>query len=321
MPFPAMWSSWFLSFFEVCEVAGLVTCVTANNGFPRSIIHLCLRTQRTLTFVTSLHQAFWRRRWQSWGSPYNQTHHWSWLCCESFFTWIFLCSFRHHIRTLCRTEMANVEQTQKMIPFIACEVSLGQYVCELVFGVNVFDLDLWVQIYPVEQPVKSNSVGPGYMSHRWTSSLDYHFWSLLRCLQTHTPKLPGEKNWTCEGKNQHCPDHQSFPFRHFRTLCEQTVDNPPADSFSSSRNWWSSMHGVATLFHCWAVSFASSQHLSTHFFAWPSISKDHKEMFALIFQSRVAFSVSPTEILESNIFLYLSTKSLLIWHSLWVQPK
>ena len=35
--------------------------------------------------------------------------------------------------------MADVEQTEKMIPFITCEVSLRQYVCELVFGVNVFD--------------------------------------------------------------------------------------------------------------------------------------------------------------------------------------
>ena len=33
-----------------------------------------------------------------------------------------------------------------MIPFITCEISLGQYVCELVFGVNVFDLDFCVQI-------------------------------------------------------------------------------------------------------------------------------------------------------------------------------
>ena len=39
--------------------------------------------------------------------------------------------------------MANVEQTQKIIPFITCEVSLGQYVCEWFFGVNVFDLDFW----------------------------------------------------------------------------------------------------------------------------------------------------------------------------------
>ena len=38
--------------------------------------------------------------------------------------------------------MVNVEQTQKMIPFITCEISLCQYVCELVLGVNVSDLDL-----------------------------------------------------------------------------------------------------------------------------------------------------------------------------------
>ena len=55
-------------------------------------------------------------------------------------------SFRHHFRTIGRTEMANVKQTQKMIPFITREISLGQHVCELVFGVDVFDLDLEVQI-------------------------------------------------------------------------------------------------------------------------------------------------------------------------------
>ena len=56
----------------------------------------------------------------------------------------FCVSFRHHFRTIGRTEMANVnKQTQKMIPFITCEISHGQYVCELVFGVNVFDLDFW----------------------------------------------------------------------------------------------------------------------------------------------------------------------------------
>ena len=42
--------------------------------------------------------------------------------------------------------MAGVEQTQNMIPFITCEISLCQYVCVLVLGVNVFDLDLGVQI-------------------------------------------------------------------------------------------------------------------------------------------------------------------------------
>ena len=61
--------------------------------------------------------------------------------------------------------MADVEQTQKMIPFITCEISLCQYVCELVFGVNVFDLDFGVQIDSIKQPINSNSVGSGNMSH------------------------------------------------------------------------------------------------------------------------------------------------------------
>ena len=42
--------------------------------------------------------------------------------------------------------MATVKQTQKMIPLITCEISLSQHVCELVFGVNVLDLDFRVQI-------------------------------------------------------------------------------------------------------------------------------------------------------------------------------
>ena len=70
--------------------------------------------------------------------------------------------------------MADVGQSQKMIPFITCEISLCQYVCELVLGVNVFDLDLGVQIDSFKQPIKSNSVGPGNMSHCRASSLYDH---------------------------------------------------------------------------------------------------------------------------------------------------
>ena len=45
------------------------------------------------------------------------------------------------------------------------------------FGVNVFDLDLGVQINSGrQQPIKSNSVGPGNMSHRWTSAFHNHFY-------------------------------------------------------------------------------------------------------------------------------------------------
>ena len=38
--------------------------------------------------------------------------------------------------------MAIVEQTQKMTPLITCEISLWQHVCELVFGVNVLNLNV-----------------------------------------------------------------------------------------------------------------------------------------------------------------------------------
>ena len=68
--------------------------------------------------------------------------------------------------------MADVGQTQQMIPFVTCEISLGLHVCELVFGVNVFDMDFWVQIDSIELPIKGNSVHPGIMSHCGTSSLE-----------------------------------------------------------------------------------------------------------------------------------------------------
>ena len=70
--------------------------------------------------------------------------------------------------------MADVEQTQKMIPFITCEISLCQYVCELVLRVNIFDLDFRVQSASIEQPIKSNPVGSGNMSHCRASSFYDH---------------------------------------------------------------------------------------------------------------------------------------------------
>ena len=73
------------------------------------------------------------------------------------------------IKIIDGTEMADFEQTQQMIPFITCEISL----CQL--GVNVFDLDFGFQMDSVEQPIKSNSVGSGHVSHCRTSSSNDHF--------------------------------------------------------------------------------------------------------------------------------------------------
>ena len=33
--------------------------------------------------------------------------------------------------------MADVEHMKKIVPFVTCEYTFSQYVCELVFGVNV----------------------------------------------------------------------------------------------------------------------------------------------------------------------------------------
>ena len=61
-----------------------------------------------------------------------------------------------------------------MVPLITCEISLCQYVCELILGVNVFDLDPGVEIDSVKQPIKSNTAGSGNMSHCRVSSLYDH---------------------------------------------------------------------------------------------------------------------------------------------------
>ena len=72
-------------------------------------------------------------------------------------------------------QKANVKQTQKMVPLITCEISLGQHVCELMFGINVSDLNFGTEVNSVKQPVKSNSVGSGNMSHCRASSHYDHF--------------------------------------------------------------------------------------------------------------------------------------------------
>ena len=96
--------------------------------------------------------------WIPYTASQYQIRHRLWFCCDSFFICIFLCSFRHRFALVDGAEMANVEQTQKMVPLITCEISFYQYVCELVLGVDVFDLDLGVQIDSMKQPIKSNSV-------------------------------------------------------------------------------------------------------------------------------------------------------------------
>ena len=105
-------------------------------------------------------------------------------------------------------------------------------------------------------------------------------------------------------------------YRHFRTICEQTFDNSPTNPNSSSFMTWS-----CNFVQWLSFLFASSQCRSTHFFAWPSMWWDHEEIFASDFLETRCFSTAPAEILDSNKSLWLSTISLLVLHSRWVQTK
>ena len=67
-------------------------------------------------------------------------------------------------------EMAEVEQMKKIVPLITCEITFGQNVCKLVFGVDMLDRNLGIQLTSVKQSIKSNSVGSGYMSHCGSSA-------------------------------------------------------------------------------------------------------------------------------------------------------
>ena len=53
---------------------------------------------------------------------------------------------------------------------------------------DVFDLDFRVQINSIEQPIKSNSVDSGDVSHCRTSAFNNHL-DYSYCPQTHTIKL------------------------------------------------------------------------------------------------------------------------------------
>ena len=74
-------------------------------------------------------------------------------------------SFRHCVKAHCSTEMANIEQTQQMVPFITCELFLGKNVDKWVLGVDVFDLDYGVHSDSIDQRIKRNSVDPDNLSH------------------------------------------------------------------------------------------------------------------------------------------------------------
>ena len=86
-----------------------------------------------------------------------------------------------------------VEQLKKLVPFDTSECPFGQDVGELGSGANIFDLDLWIKIEPVEQPIICNSVGPRIVSRRWTTAFDDHLCHCFVVLKNvHQSALAGE---------------------------------------------------------------------------------------------------------------------------------
>ena len=99
-----------------------------------------------------------------------------------------------------------------MVPLITCEISCGQHVCELVFGVNIKDLDLGVPIGSVKQPSSRNSVSSWNVSHCWTSSLNDHIHHSFVILKMYNWDSPWEEcafvvTWsTCDNwSTSRCP--------------------------------------------------------------------------------------------------------------------
>ena len=190
------WVIWW-----VCIHNGLRRSLGANNGSHRSAILLIFRTQRSLPFISGFSLAFWcSRRWRWWSlASRNQIHQWSWLCCDSSFTRFFLCPFRHHFKALCRTEIANVKQTQKMILFVTCEITLWSVCLRVVFGVNVFDLGFWGPNW-FDQITNQEQLC-GFWKHVSLSGFLplWSSWSLLRCLHSNKyNKASWYDDWTCE---------------------------------------------------------------------------------------------------------------------------
>ena len=124
----------------------------------------------------------------------------------------------------------------KMIPFITCEISLCQYVCELVFGVNVFDLDLGVQIDSIKQPIKSNSVTSGNMSHCRASSLYDH---LDQCFVVFKDihQSSWREEWTFEERKSTL-SRSSFHEISFALEVSKVLHEPGScTGFLSVKNW------------------------------------------------------------------------------------
>ena len=85
---------------------------------------------RTWRWCSEYPQATWRIRTRR--CKRDQVQRRLWLCHYPFFSCSLLHSFRHYFGAACWAENADIEQMEKMVPLITCEIALCQYVCGLV---------------------------------------------------------------------------------------------------------------------------------------------------------------------------------------------
>ena len=220
--------------------------------------------------MSGFHRASWCSRGKNIRSPSaasrDYIHHRFRLCCDSFLTWIFLCSFPHHFKTIGGTEMADVKQIQQMIPLITCEISLGQYVCELVLGVPV------LRRFPLLRGRGAGIPGIGILIHSWycgigTSSGDSNY-SKSRYAETSTWRAHGTDDINASTVIKHCDERSSVGTR---GSCENNgtvgVDTAPRGHESESQSRTSttndSTHRVWNFlwFKCLRVVFLVSMYL------------------------------------------------------------
>ena len=172
-------SLWLVTF--VCCVRFL--CYSIHQPAKRCIFQPPLETRRYVGFWIDLGCNRTFRGWGTCRNMWRQVHRCRFRFCHKFIL-LLLHPLRHRfgpayqatiLSAASRAEMADVEKMNKIVPLVTCEITSGQNVCELMFVVNVPNLNLGVQINSVKQRIQRNSLGSCHVSHGGISVFDYHF--------------------------------------------------------------------------------------------------------------------------------------------------
>ena len=185
--------------FSYLRMFDIVACVTVMlKRFPGDSVNIrhirqwfprILRVVQCCSLTPTTRSVRHLRQQISWLCLSLHKTHWPWLClCRTFTKILVLSSARHGFRIPGRiwNKMTEMTARENMDRFTMLnkrsrlfhssleKLPFCQYVCELILGVNISDLHFGTTIDSVKQPIKSNSVGPGNMSHCGTSTFDNH---------------------------------------------------------------------------------------------------------------------------------------------------